>query len=110
MESVTVTSHAIQEIFGDLMNRDVLGTVHFQEKLVVVTMELITVSTHAPIHFRFGDLIIRNVILSAIIQEVLISFKMESVTVKSHAQLDSGGELMNKNVVPAMIQEQKEST
>jgi hypothetical protein len=72
-------------------------------------MELITVSTLATTHNISGDLIANNAALSAAIQERLVSFKMESVTVKFHAKMENGGEMMIKNVVPALVQEETEA-
>lgn len=101
--------HALQENVGDLMNRDAHLIVLIQENLTVVPMELITVSTHATTHNTSGDLIANNAALSAAIQERLVSFKMESVTVKFHAKMENGGEMMIKNVVPALVQEETEA-
>jgi hypothetical protein len=73
MESVTVTSHAQMDYFGDLMTRHVLVVALVQEVLIALKMESVSVKSHAKLQVMFGDLMIRHVLLPAIIQEILIA-------------------------------------
>jgi len=84
--------------FGEKIFRNVYLHVKLPEKAIVLEMDLLFVTIHAPIQTNYGNLMSKNVLTAVFILEMMIVGKTVSVSVMSLVNQDNAINLMIKPV------------